>query len=91
MQWKVSELKLDIELFKQPISAHGTDIAPGSDIIGEDFEYDWVSHGLGSPEDTLASGEWFPAAVFCATGNTLFDKLDSFNAIVDVRENGVTF
>ena len=91
MQWKVSELKLDIELFKQLIGAHGTDIAPGSDIIGEDFEYDGVSHGLGSPEDTLASGEWFPAAVFCAAGNTLFNKLDPFHAIVHIGKNGVTF
>ena len=91
MQWKVSELKLDIELLKQPIGAHGTNITPGSDVIGEYFECDWGSHGFVSPEDSLASGQWFPAAVFCATGNTLFNKMNSFDAIVDVGENGVAF
>jgi hypothetical protein len=38
----------DVVFLGEPISTPGTEIAPGSDVIGEDFEGDWIGHVLKS-------------------------------------------
>jgi hypothetical protein len=40
---------IDIEILLQVFNTHGTEIAPGSDVIGEDLQFDRLVH-IGSPK-----------------------------------------
>ena len=48
MKGEVSERDFNVELRSEAFNTHGTDIAPGSDVIGEDFEFG-TSHGQCEP------------------------------------------
>ena len=44
MQWKVDPGYAHVVAFPQPLNTHGTEIAPGSYVVGEDLEGDRVAH-----------------------------------------------
>jgi hypothetical protein len=43
MQREMHQHRLDLERLLQLFNTHGTEIAPGSDVVGEDLQFD-VSH-----------------------------------------------
>jgi len=45
MKWKSHPTNMDVIILLQLINTHGTEIAPGSDIIGEDLKNQRLSHG----------------------------------------------
>src|SRR6266404_2208620 len=44
MQWEVHPDGVDIEILPQLFNTHGTEIAPGSDVVGKDLQLDRLIH-----------------------------------------------
>ena len=44
MKWKGHPTNMDVKILLQLINTHGTEIAPGSDIIRKDFNNHRFSH-----------------------------------------------
>jgi len=44
MKRKVDPAHIDVEVLLQSFNTPGTEIAPGSNEVGEDFQYDAVRH-----------------------------------------------
>jgi hypothetical protein len=40
----VHPLDLDVVLGPELLNTHGTEIAPGSDVVGEDLHRQWLAH-----------------------------------------------
>ena len=44
MQWEVHPVDVDIEISLQLFNTPGTEVAPGSDEVGEYFKCEWFAH-----------------------------------------------
>src|SRR5215471_18563869 len=44
MQREVHQGRVDVERLLQLFNTHGTEIAPGSDVVGKDLQLDWLHH-----------------------------------------------
>ena len=46
MQREMHQGRVDLERLLQLFNTHGTEIAPGSDVVGKDLQLDRFSHKL---------------------------------------------
>ena len=44
MQREMNPLDLDVVFFPEPLDTHGTEITPGSDVVGKDFHHHRFGH-----------------------------------------------
>ena len=46
MQREIHPLDVDVVALLQPFNTPGTEVAPRSDEVGEDFQSDWFAHDV---------------------------------------------
>ena len=46
MERKEDPLHIDVKLLSETVNTPGTEIAPRSDVVGEDFQGEWCGHEL---------------------------------------------
>jgi len=46
MQREIHPLDVDVVVLLQPFNTPGTEVAPRSDEVGEDFQSDWFAHDV---------------------------------------------